>query len=121
MKILFLIVLLFSCSSVKERPNTQILTHVMSAPKIVDNGNMNLLKVLESDTTIVVSIKGIVEPDSSFSYISIIKPEHQKFQNVIKEYIKTVKFKPAHYYKDNRPFRQIWVLPVTLQRRKNTE
>jgi len=116
--ILILLILALSCTHKHERPNSQLLPNVMAAPKLIDRGKLELLNILKEDTTIVINVKGIVETDSSFSFVSIFKSDHEKYKESVIEYLNTIKFIPAHYHKDKRTFRQEWVLPITLKKDK---
>jgi hypothetical protein len=117
---IFVITLLsFSCSCYikQDRPNEKILTHIMAAPRLVDRGNLDLLKVLNKDTSIIVHINGIVEKDSTFTFESFIDLKNDSYEFPIKEYIKTIKFKPGFYYSDSTKYRQIMNMKVVLMKK----
>jgi hypothetical protein len=114
---LIFLVLIISCFTKYERPNSQLLPHVMAAPQLIDRGKLDLLNILKEDTAIVINVKGIVETDSSFTLVSILKSDHEIYKESIKKYLNTIKFIPAHYYRDKKAFRQEWVMPLTLRRR----
>jgi hypothetical protein len=117
MKILIILIfaLFDSCSYESEKPNTILLTHVMAAPQLVDRGRVELLNVLIKDTSMILNAKGIVEINGSFTYKSLVNYENKEYESEIKEYLNTIKFIPAHYHKDNKTFRQEWIIPIKLQ------
>jgi hypothetical protein len=104
-----------SCSISRDRPNEKILTHIMAAPRLLDRGNLDLLKILDKDTSIIVHINGIVEKDSTFTFESFIDLKNDSYGYPIKEYLKTVRFKPGFYYSDSTKYRQIMNMKVVLK------